>query len=85
MAVARALASEPEAILLDEPFSNLDAEPARAGAPQLREILARTGVTALFVTHDQEEALSLADAVGGDARGAHRAGRARPTRCTAAR
>jgi putative spermidine/putrescine transport system ATP-binding protein len=63
VAVARALASGPEAILLDEPFSNLDAGLRAQVRQQLREILARTAVTALFVTHDQEEALSLADRI----------------------
>jgi iron(III) transport system ATP-binding protein len=63
VAVARALASGPEAILLDEPFSNLDAGLRAQVRQQLREILVRTAVTALFVTHDQEEALSLSDHV----------------------
>lgn len=61
VAVARALAVEPDLVLLDEPFSALDAS-ARSGLrTDLRRVLAETGTTAVLVTHDQEEALSLAD------------------------
>ena len=63
VALARALAPTPEVILLDEPFSNLDAALRMRVRRELREILVEAGVTALFVTHDQEEALSLADRV----------------------
>jgi iron(III) transport system ATP-binding protein len=63
VALARALAPVPELILLDEPFSNLDASLRERLRGEVREILRRSGVTALFVTHDQEEALSLADRV----------------------
>ncbi len=61
MALARALAPGPELILLDEPFSSLDAT-LRAGLRREVELILRdAGATALLVTHDQEEALSLAD------------------------
>jgi len=63
VALARALAPTPETILLDEPFSNLDASLRARVRQETREILLEAGVTALFVTHDQEEALSLADTV----------------------
>jgi iron(III) transport system ATP-binding protein len=61
VALARALAPEPELVLLDEPFSSLDAS-LRAGLRREVELILRdAGATALLVTHDQEEALSLAD------------------------
>jgi iron(III) transport system ATP-binding protein len=63
VALARALAPAPELILLDEPFSNLDASLRSRVRAEVREILAAQGVTSVFVTHDQEEALSVADTV----------------------
>ncbi len=63
VALARALAPTPELILLDEPFSNLDAGLRDRLRQEVREILSRAGVTALFVTHDQAEALSIAETV----------------------
>ncbi|MDQ4049940.1 MAG: ABC transporter ATP-binding protein, partial [Actinomycetota bacterium] len=57
VALARALAPTPEVILLDEPFSNLDASLRARVRQEMRQILVAAGVTALFVTHDQEEAL----------------------------
>ncbi|MBI3964240.1 MAG: ABC transporter ATP-binding protein, partial [Chloroflexi bacterium] len=63
VALARALATKPELILLDEPFSNLDVALRTRVRAEVREILARAGATAIFVTHDQAEALSLADQV----------------------
>jgi iron(III) transport system ATP-binding protein len=61
VALARALAPEPEVVLLDEPFSNLDAS-LRAGLRREVELILRDAeATAILVTHDQEEALSLAD------------------------
>ena len=63
VALARALAPGPEVVLLDEPFSNLDAALRARVRAEVREILRAAAATAVFVTHDQEEALSLADAV----------------------
>ena len=63
VALARALAPEPAVVLLDEPFSNLDASLRVRVRSEMREILRDAGATAVFVTHDQEEALSLADEV----------------------
>ena len=64
VALARALAPEPGVILLDEPFSNLDASLRARVRSEVADILRKAGTTAVFVTHDQEEALSLADRVG---------------------
>ncbi|MCS6908973.1 MAG: ABC transporter ATP-binding protein [Anaerolineales bacterium] len=63
VALARALAPRPEIVLLDEPFSNLDAGLRQSMRAEVRDILRRAGATTIFVTHDQEEALSLADIV----------------------
>jgi sulfate transport system ATP-binding protein len=63
VALARALAVEPRVLLLDEPFGALDAKVRRELRRWLREVHDRTGHTTLFVTHDQEEALELADRV----------------------
>jgi iron(III) transport system ATP-binding protein len=63
VALARALAPTPQLILLDEPFSNLDAALRERLRDEVREIVRAAGVTALFVTHDQEEALSIAEIV----------------------
>ncbi|MGE3961965.1 MAG: ABC transporter ATP-binding protein [Dehalococcoidia bacterium] len=63
VALARALAPEPRLILLDEPFSNLDQSLRARVRGEIREILKRANATAIMVTHDQEEALSIADRV----------------------
>lgn len=63
VALARALAPKPSLILLDEPFSNLDAGLRSTIRTEVRQILASVRTTAILVTHDQEEALSLADRV----------------------
>ncbi len=64
VALARALAPEPELLLLDEPFSNLDVDTRERLAFELREILKKTGHTALLVTHNQAEAFAIADRIG---------------------
>jgi sulfate transport system ATP-binding protein len=63
VALARALAIEPRLLLLDEPFGALDAKVRKDLRRWLRDLHERTGVTTIFVTHDQEEALDLADIV----------------------
>jgi len=63
VALARALAPEPTVVLLDEPFSNLDAALRTEVRGEVRRLLRAAGVSALLVTHDQDEALSLADRV----------------------
>jgi iron(III) transport system ATP-binding protein len=63
VALARALAPDPALILLDEPFSSLDATLRAQLRIDVREILRRAGATALFVTHDQSEALEISDRV----------------------
>jgi len=64
VAVARALAPSPALVLLDEPFSNLDADLRTQMRDEVENILRTTGATAVFVTHDQEEAFTIADQVG---------------------
>jgi iron(III) transport system ATP-binding protein len=64
VALARALAPQPDVLLLDEPFSNLDAALRAHVRADVRAILRDSGTTCIFVTHDQEEALSLSDRVG---------------------
>jgi iron(III) transport system ATP-binding protein len=63
VALARALASEPDLILMDEPFSNLDPSIREEVRGEVRQLLRTVGITAIIVTHDQEEALSLAGEV----------------------
>lgn len=64
VALARALAPAPALLLLDEPFSNLDAGGRQRLAGELRALLKASGTTALVVTHDQGEAFAMADAIG---------------------
>jgi iron(III) transport system ATP-binding protein len=64
IALARALAPSPKVMLLDEPFSNLDADLRLELRTETRRILKEKGTTTLLVTHDQEEAFSLSDRVG---------------------
>lgn len=63
VALARALAIEPALLLLDEPFSALDAQVRKSLRGWLRELHERLGLTSIFVTHDQEEAMEIADRV----------------------
>jgi len=64
VALARALAPRPELLLLDEPFSNLDVELRERLALEVRDIIRRSGATAILVTHDQHEAFAMADEIG---------------------
>ena len=63
MAIARALAVEPEVLLLDEPLSALDLKLRQHMRAELRAIQQRTGVTFVYITHDQSEALAMSDRV----------------------
>lgn len=63
VALARAIAPKPKLVLLDEPFSNLDAILRDTTRKEVRSILKKAGMSALLVTHDQEEALSFADRI----------------------
>ncbi|MGD9893170.1 MAG: ABC transporter ATP-binding protein [Dehalococcoidia bacterium] len=63
VAIARALAAEPRLMLLDEPFSNLDPSIRRSVRAEVRQLIDAIGMTAIVVTHDQDEALSLAHRV----------------------
>ena len=63
VAIARALAPQPELLLLDEPFSNLDPGVRQRVRLEVRRLIDDVGITAVFVTHDQDEALSLAERV----------------------
>ena len=64
VALARALAPRPQLVLLDEPFSNLDVDLRERLSVEVREILAKEGMTAVLVTHDQHEAFAMADEIG---------------------
>ncbi len=64
VALARALASQPDIILLDEPFSSLDVDLRERLGADVRRILKGQGITGVLVTHDQNEALALADYIG---------------------
>ncbi len=70
VALARAMAPRPDILLLDEPFSSMDAELREQLAREVREMLKRDGITAILVTHDQLEAFAMADLIGvlGDGR-----------------
>lgn len=63
VALARALVIEPEVLLMDEPLSNLDPTLRQSTRDELRSMLHRVGVPALFVTHDQEDAFAIADRI----------------------
>lgn len=63
VALARAIAPNPSLLLLDEPFSNLDAELQVKIRKDLRAILKKEGITAIFVTHDENDALAIADRI----------------------
>jgi iron(III) transport system ATP-binding protein len=63
VALARAMAPRPDILLLDEPFSSMDAELREQLAREVREVLKRDGITAVLVTHDQLEAFAMADQI----------------------
>lgn len=63
VAIARAVAPKPSILLLDEPFSNLDAHLRQTIREELGRILKDTGITSIFVTHDREDARSIADQI----------------------
>lgn len=63
VAFARALAPKPHLLLLDEPFAAIDAKVRRELRTWLKEMIERVGITSIFVTHDQEEAMEVADTV----------------------
>lgn len=69
VALARALAPEPDLLLLDEPFSNLDPQLRDRMKQELKALLKHFGVTAILVTHNQDEAFDIADEIGVMARG----------------
>lgn len=63
VAFARALAPNPHLLLLDEPFAAIDAKVRRELRNWLKEMIGQVGVTSIFVTHDQEEAMEVADTI----------------------
>ncbi len=63
VAIARALAKKPKVLLLDEPLSNLDARLRLQTREEIKKIQRKTGITTIFVTHDQEEAMSISDEI----------------------
>lgn len=63
VAFARALAPNPQLLLLDEPFAAIDAKVRRELRTWLKEMIGKVGVTSIFVTHDQEEAMEVADTI----------------------
>jgi iron(III) transport system ATP-binding protein len=69
IALARAIAPQPALILLDEPLSNLDVQVRQRLRSEIRSILKAAGTSAIFVTHDQEEALAISDRIGVMSRG----------------
>ena len=75
VALARAIVFEPRILLLDEPLSNLDAKLRIHMRTELKHLQQATGITSIFVTHDQAESMALADRIIVMNRGQHRAGR----------
>ncbi|UWV82947.1 ATP-binding cassette domain-containing protein [Mycoplasmopsis cynos] len=63
VSIARAIVKKPEILLMDEPLSNLDAKLRISTRQWIREIQQSLGITTVFVTHDQEEAMSISDII----------------------
>ena len=63
VAIARALANDPDVLLLDEPFAAIDAKIRQELRSWLKEMIEKLGITSIFVTHDQEEAIEVADEI----------------------
>ena len=63
VAFARALAPNPELLLLDEPFAAIDAKVRQELRSWLRDMITKVGITSIFVTHDQDEAIEVADEI----------------------
>ena len=82
--MGRAIVRKPEVFLFDEPLSNLDAKLRTQMRTEIKHLHARVPSTVIYVTHDQVEAMTLADRIVIMRDGLHRAGRARPTRCSTA-
>ena len=82
--MGRALVREPEVFLLDEPLSNLDAKLRVQMRAELKRLHARLGITTIYVTHDQVEAMTLGDRIAVHLRRPAAAGRARRRRSTTA-
>ena len=85
MALARALVLNPEILLLDEPLSNLDAKIRIQVRAEIRKLQKELGITTVYVTHDQEEALTLSDRIAVIRQGPGARGRAAEGRCTSVR
>ncbi|MDK6836966.1 ATP-binding cassette domain-containing protein, partial [Klebsiella pneumoniae] len=63
VSIARALVQQPKILLMDEPLSNLDARLRLKIREEIRALVKKVGITTLFVTHDQEEALAMSDEI----------------------
>ena len=82
VALARALILNPKVLLLDEPLGALDAKLRKRLQIELKALQEEVGITFIYVTHDQEEALTMSDRIAVMSQGTRRAGRARPRRST---
>ena len=82
IAIARALVNEPEVLLLDEPLGALDLKLRKDMQLELKAMQQELGITFIYVTHDQEEALTMSDTIVVMNRRPHPADRARPSRST---